>query len=64
MEIQDTIRNHRKKWIEANQWQDPNLTDCLDFMATMDGDFRRGEPFVPPEQSAASQGVAESTDCR
>ena len=34
MDIQDTIRNHRKKWIEANQWQDPNLTDCLDFMAT------------------------------
>jgi hypothetical protein len=34
MDIQDTIRNHRKKWSEANQWQDPNLTDCLDFMAT------------------------------
>jgi hypothetical protein len=34
MDIQATIRNHRKKWVEANQWHDPNLTDCLDFMAT------------------------------
>lgn len=34
MDIQDLIRRHRSKWIEANQWQDPNLTDCLDFMAT------------------------------
>jgi hypothetical protein len=34
MDIQDVVRKHRRKWIEANQWQDPNLTDCLDFMAT------------------------------
>lgn len=34
MSIQDTIREHRQKWIEAKQWEDPNLTDCLDFMAT------------------------------
>jgi len=34
MSIQDTVREHRKKWIEADQWQDPNLTDCLDFMVT------------------------------
>ncbi|MCL7455242.1 MAG: hypothetical protein M8467_19575 [Anaerolineae bacterium] len=34
MGIQDTIRQHRLKWIEAGQWQEPNLTDCLDFMAT------------------------------
>lgn len=34
MDIQDTIREHRKKWTAAGQWQDPNLTDCLDFMAT------------------------------
>jgi hypothetical protein len=34
MDIQDIIRAHRKKWGEAGQWQDPDLTDCLDFMAT------------------------------
>jgi hypothetical protein len=34
MSIQDTIRKHREKWIEVGQWKDPNLTDCLDFMAT------------------------------
>ena len=34
MDIQRTVRAHREKWIEAGQWQDPNLTDCLDFMAT------------------------------
>ena len=34
MDIQDVIRQHRTKWIEAKQWKDPNLADCLDFMAT------------------------------
>jgi hypothetical protein len=34
MNIQHTVRAHRQKWIEAGQWQDPNLADCLDFMAT------------------------------
>ena len=34
MDIQTVVREHRKKWIEADQWQEPNLTDCLDFMAT------------------------------
>jgi hypothetical protein len=34
MNIQDVVRKHRNKWIEADQWTDPNLTDCLDFMAT------------------------------
>jgi hypothetical protein len=34
MGIQDTVRQHRQKWIEVGQWQEPNLTDCLDFMAT------------------------------
>jgi hypothetical protein len=34
MDIQNVIREHRKKWIEAQEWQDPNLADCLDFMAT------------------------------
>ena len=34
MNIQMRIREHRAKWIEAGQWDDPDLTDCLDFMAT------------------------------
>ena len=34
MSIQNKIRSHREKWIAADQWQDPNLTDCLDFMMT------------------------------
>jgi hypothetical protein len=34
MNIQQLIRDHRAKWIEADQWDDPDLTDCLDFMAT------------------------------
>jgi len=34
MSLQEMVRLHRQKWTEAGQWQDPNLTDCLDFMAT------------------------------
>ena len=34
MSIQHLVRRHRHKWIEAGQWREPNLTDCLDFMAT------------------------------
>ena len=34
MNIQERVRLHRQKWAEAGQWQDPNLVDCLDFMAT------------------------------
>jgi hypothetical protein len=34
MDIQAVIRERRKKWIQAEQWEEPNLTDCLDFMAT------------------------------
>ncbi len=34
MNLQELVREHRHKWIEAQQWQDPNLADCLDFMAT------------------------------
>jgi hypothetical protein len=34
MDIQEAVRQHRRKWIEADQWQEPNLADCLDFMAT------------------------------
>ena len=51
MDIQATIREHRKKWTEAGQWQDPNLTDCLDFMATevaeaIDKRLRRSAGYV------------------
>ncbi|OGO20991.1 MAG: hypothetical protein A2Z14_12540 [Chloroflexi bacterium RBG_16_48_8] len=34
LDIQAVIRDRRKRWIEAEQWEEPNLTDCLDFMAT------------------------------
>ena len=34
MNIQERIRSHRQRWAEIDQWQDPDLTDCLDFMAT------------------------------
>ena len=34
MELQAVIREHRQRWIEAGQWEEPNLTDCLDFMMT------------------------------
>ncbi len=34
MNIQEKIRQHRTRWEEIDQWQDPDLTDCLDFMAT------------------------------
>lgn len=34
MNIQERIRAHRARWTEIDQWQDPDLTDCLDFMAT------------------------------
>ncbi len=38
MELQAVIREHREKWAAAKQWRDPNLTDCLDFMATEVGE--------------------------
>lgn len=34
MNIQERIRSHRQRWATIDQWQDPDLTDCLDFMAT------------------------------
>lgn len=34
MNIQQRIRSHRERWGKIDQWQDPDLTDCLDFMAT------------------------------
>lgn len=34
MSIQHLVREHRQRWLEAGQWQEPNLADCLDFMAT------------------------------
>ena len=66
MDIQVEIRNHRKKWTEANQWQDPNLTDCLDFMATevaeaIDKRLRMSPAYVrnhaEPEPSAIEMGI-------
>jgi hypothetical protein len=66
MSIQDTVRAHRKKWIEADQWQDPNLTDCLDFMATevaeaIDKRLRRSTGYVrnnkEPAPSAEELGT-------
>ena len=51
MDIQAVIREHRKKWIKAEQWEEPNLTDCLDFMATevaeaIDKRLRRSAGYV------------------
>lgn len=66
MSIQDTVREHRQKWIEANQWQDPNLTDCLDFMATevaeaIDKRLRRSADYIrnnnKPTSSAEELGI-------
>lgn len=34
MGIQELVRRHRKKWIAIEQWEEPDLADCLDFMAT------------------------------
>lgn len=34
MTLQQKIRSHREKWLAAGQWQEPDLTDCLDFMMT------------------------------
>ncbi|MFQ5434274.1 MAG: hypothetical protein ACE5FD_05305 [Anaerolineae bacterium] len=34
MGLQDGIRMYRRRWAEIGQWQDPDLTDCLDFMMT------------------------------
>lgn len=33
-DIQTLVREHRRRWAAAGQWQDPDLADCLDFMAT------------------------------
>ena len=51
LDIQAVIRARRKKWIEAEQWEEPNLTDCLDFMATevaeaIDKRLRRSPGYV------------------
>ncbi len=34
MNIQTLARQYRERWVEAGQWQDPTLADCLDFMVT------------------------------
>ena len=66
MSIQDTVRRHRIKWTEAGQWKDPNLTDCLDFMATevaeaIDKRLRRSPDYVrnnaEPQPSKMELGI-------
>ncbi len=66
MDIQDTVRRHRRKWTEVNQWQDPNLADCLDFMVTevaeaIDKRLRTSARYVrnhkEPKPSAEDIGV-------
>ncbi|MDX9833089.1 MAG: hypothetical protein RBU35_22665 [Anaerolineae bacterium] len=66
MSIQELVRLHRRKWTEAGQWQDPNLTDCLDFMATevaeaIDKRLRRSPAYVrnnaEPEPGDLEMGV-------
>jgi hypothetical protein len=32
--LQQLIREYRQGWRELGQWQEPDLADCLDFMAT------------------------------
>ncbi len=34
MNLQQRIREYRTRWQQEHQWQEPDLTDCLDFMAT------------------------------
>ncbi len=35
MDLQRTIRQYRRRWLDAGQWQDPlDLGDCLAFMLT------------------------------
>ncbi len=66
MNVQERVRLHRRKWLEAGQWQEPNLTDCLDFMATevaeaIDGRLRMTAGYVrntaQPTPTALDIGV-------
>jgi hypothetical protein len=62
MGIQDTIRQHRQRWIEVDQWQEPNLTDCLDFMATevaeaIDKRLRLSAGYVRNNKEAAPSAM-------
>jgi hypothetical protein len=66
MNLQELVRLHRRKWTEAGQWQDPNLTDCLDFMATevaeaIDKRLRQSAAYTrnnaEPPPSALEMGV-------
>jgi hypothetical protein len=66
MSIQHLVRNHRRRWIEAGQWQEPNLADCLDFMATevaeaIDKRLRTSTGYVrnsaEPQPTALEMGV-------
>ncbi|MDI7276007.1 MAG: hypothetical protein QME94_08500 [Anaerolineae bacterium] len=66
MNIQQLAREYRTRWQRAGQWQEPNLTDCLDFMATevaeaIDKRLRTSPGYVrnhdEPPPSAAEIGV-------
>ncbi len=66
MNIQQLIREHRRQWIDVQQWQEPNLTDCLDFMATevaeaIDKRLRMSAGYVrnnaEPPPSAVELGI-------
>ncbi len=66
MNIQQLVREHRSQWIKVQQWQEPNLADCLDFMATevaeaMDKRLRMSAGYVrnnaEPPPSPVELGV-------
>ena len=62
MSIQHLVRRHRHKWIEAGQWREPNLTDCLDFMATevaeaIDKRLRLSTGYVRNNKEAAPSAM-------
>ncbi len=66
VDIQDVIREHRTRWAQAGQWQEPDLTDCLDFMATevaeaIDKRLRTSHGYVrnsaEPAPSALELGI-------
>ena len=61
-EIQALVREHRQKWIAAKQWQEPNLADCLDFMATevaeaIDKRLRTSPGYVRNSAEGAPSGL-------
>ena len=66
MSIQARVRRHRERWAEAGQWQEPDLADCLDFMATevaeaIDKRLRQSGGYVrnshEPRPTALEMGI-------